>query len=79
MKSTKPADTDRSPGLPNWAAVEERLQRERRERLPATNTDEAVRQFRLAWKAALAVGERRGTTGLVEQQACFSWLRSRHA
>lgn len=79
MESKRPAAKDRSPGIPNWAAVEERLQRERRERLPATNTDEAVRQFRLAWKAALAAGEQRGTTGLVEQQARFSLLRSRHA
>jgi hypothetical protein len=66
-KSTQP--------LPNWAAVHEQLEEERRLTLPGTDTTKAIRQFRLAWEAAREAGLEARTTGLIEQQARFSILR----
>lgn len=61
--------------MPNWDAVGERLRKERQENLPGMDTSEAIREFKLAWKAATAGGMQRQVTGLIEQQARFSLLR----
>jgi hypothetical protein len=61
--------------MPNWAAVQKRLDQERKTALPETDTSKAVQQFGLAWEAARTAGLATNTSGLIEQQARFSLLR----
>ena len=76
MPPPSSASRKSSPPLPKWAAVRERLGEERRLTLPGTDTAKAIRQFALAWEAVRQAGLEARTTGLIEQQARFSILRS---
>lgn len=76
MPSPSSASRKSSSPLPKWATVRERLEEERRLTLPETDTAKAIRQFALAWEAVREAGLEARTTGLIEQQARFSILRS---
>tara|TARA_R100000455_G_C6188747_1_gene63777 strand:+ start:190 stop:420 length:231 start_codon:yes stop_codon:yes gene_type:complete len=63
------------PEQTNWELVEKRLNEEKRQTLPLTVTSEAIKRFRLSSQVVKENGPGHRKTGLVEQQACFTFLR----
>jgi hypothetical protein len=52
----------------NWQVVGPQLERMRRENIRKANTQDSIRQFNLAFKAAIRNTPHRQTSGLVEFQ-----------
>jgi hypothetical protein len=63
------SDTDRLRAwVQNWEVVGPEIERLRREKIRNANTPEAIKQFDLAFKAALRNTPPRTTSGLIEFQ-----------
>lgn len=75
MKSSSDTASTNPLPLPKWEAVERRIHEERKMVLPAIDTDAAIAEFDRAFQTALSAEPFPRTTGLIDQQACFSNLR----
>lgn len=63
------SDTDRlREWVQNWKVLGPELERLRRERIRSASTPDAIRQFDLAFKAAIRNTPPRTTSGLIEFQ-----------
>jgi len=60
--------------LPNWDEATRRLEDERKQRLPATDTGLAIQRFERSWQFLHVNRIPRPSSGLVEQQALFRKL-----
>jgi hypothetical protein len=82
MATNKDQDKRLKAWVRNWQVVGPELERMRREEIRRANTQESIRLFDLAFKAALRNTAPRATSGLVEFQRLLRKLpandRSRH-
>ncbi|HKJ89616.1 MAG TPA: hypothetical protein VJ960_00680 [Oceanipulchritudo sp.] len=75
MKSSDMPPDGKQPPLPKWEAVERQLYEERKNTLSGIDTATIVKEFDLAFQTAFSAQSFSRTTGLIDQQACFSSLR----
>lgn len=73
------SDTDRLRAwVRNWQVIGPELDRMRREEIRSANTQESIKAFDLAFKAALRKCPSRTTSGLVEMQKLFKKLHAQN-
>jgi hypothetical protein len=75
VKSSDTSPHGKQKPLPKWEAVERQLYEERKYTLPGIDTATIVKEFDLAIKTVFSARSFSRTTGLIDQQACFSSLR----
>lgn len=73
-KVTQTAMRKEGSRMPDWEATTRRLEAERKQRLPETDTGLAIQRFARSWKFLHQNRRPAATTGLVEQQALFRKL-----
>ena len=63
--------------IANWQEATKRLDNERKQKLPTTDTGLTIRRFDRSWKVLHKNRIQRTSSGLVEQQALFRILDKR--
>jgi hypothetical protein len=77
-RSEPEADEKFGAWVQNWREIGPELDRIRREEIRSANTQESIRAFDLAFKAALRNQPPRETSGLVEMQRLFKKLHRKN-